>query len=130
MRKLKLLVAIAGALGLASAVAVAGVKSNSPTYVNTSGTLYAYGALGSARSSSDANAVIGCYLTGGGAAGCHAANSVGGSLYCSIYPASQGQINALMTMTANSYIYFGCDSSNHLTYLEIDNNSDNLPATP
>lgn len=122
---------VAAALALATA-AVAGTRYGSVVIVDTT-LRYAYGAMGSARSSLDANQYLGCQVyvpTGATAARvtCFARNAAGTPGSCtSTNPAA---VAAAQSINPDSYVWFQWDTSGNCTYLNVRACSYDAPKQP
>jgi hypothetical protein len=87
----------------------------------------AYGSLGSARASSDANQMIGC-SSYGNSGYCYARDRNNSSAMCLWSTPAQAQ--AVASLTDLSYIYFTFDSSGNCATVYVANYSYFLPPTP
>jgi hypothetical protein len=119
-----------GAL-VASTAAWAGYKSNFYVTVNTVSRI-AYGSMGAARGSTDANQSIGCtvqgFSNGTNMVICEAYNASNVSGYCtSSVPAI---VTAATSQTDASYIYFTWDVNGACTQLHVGNDSSYAPRQP
>jgi hypothetical protein len=109
----------------------AGLKSNSPVYISTSG-MYANGSLGSARNSSDALQYIGCYTRSDAMAAstlvCYARDSDGVAVSCSTTVASM--IAVAQGLNSDSHLWFSWDSTGECNRLDVYNVSQTPPKVP
>jgi hypothetical protein len=123
MKSFAIIAAATGGLLLQSA-AFAGYDFQS---VTTVGSTYAYGALKDARTSSNKNEYIGCYVVNDLSSntnyiGCSAADAKGNTYYC--YANNAPQLEA--GLNDASYLYFYGDSSHHCLSIETLNYSYNM----
>ena len=121
--------AIVSALGLALSIApaaLAGTHRTEQVYVNTS-YHYAYGSLGSARNSSDANQLIGCDVQGDGRvwASCYARDAA--NHYVSCTSEDPTIVDAARAIRSASYVYFQWSGSACSLVLVSNNSMDELP---
>ena len=124
----KLAIGLALAATLAVQAANAGYHYSTPITVGTGG---AYGAVRSARTSSDSKQFIGCAAFGAVNStstyvACSAEDSAGHSLYCATYNPSFYVWEAAMSVNEASMIIFNVDSSYNCTYIYVSNSSTNL----
>ncbi|WP_148273261.1 hypothetical protein [Stigmatella aurantiaca] len=122
-----------GAVLLAGTGALAGAKYARPVYVSTSSSGgYAYGSLGSARNSTDANQYIGC-TTSTGSSGEQIMNCfarTGGGISASCTSSASALVNAARSVTADAYIDFRWDGSGACTQLTVTHASYIQPTEP
>ncbi|MDC0712880.1 hypothetical protein POL68_30745 [Stigmatella sp. ncwal1] len=122
-----------GVVLLAGTGALAGAKYARPVYVSSSsGAGYAYGSLGTARSSTDVNQYIGC-TTSTGSSGeqvmnCFARSAGGISASCT--SSVSALVNAAHSVTADSYIDFRWDGTGACTQLTVTHASYMQPSVP
>jgi hypothetical protein len=118
-------------IGSLAGGAYAGYKSSAPVYVDTTARV-AWGAMGTARNSSDANQNIGCAIWGGTGtipeAYCSATDQNGVSLSC--YGTNANVIAAAHAVTTDSWIYFNVDGAGNCTTLYVYNYGEYSPKQP
>ncbi len=105
--------------------ASAGQRNNEPVYVAST---YAYGSMGSARTSGDNTQYIGCYAfsyhDGDVNVGCQARDANGNSVYC--YSTDPQFVQAVSAVNDESHIYFVRNSSSsQCTNITVGNHSYN-----
>ncbi len=112
---------VIGLIGAAGS-ALAGQRWNYPVSINET-SRYAVGAMADVRGTSDYNQAIGCWNNAGPtpAAGCLAINSAGLTKSCFTYNTTV--IDAIRTVSTDSYIYFQWNTDGTCAYVYIDNNS-------
>ncbi len=128
----KLLIASLILTGLLTAgVASAGGKYDYPVIVNSSG-MVAYGALGSARNSSDSNQYIGCYneaySSGSQYIICFARDSAAN--YASCTSTDPHFMAVAQSVSGDSFVEFSWNSSGTCTFVEVINTSYVPPKQP
>ena len=118
--------AVALAMGVASTVAVAGMKTNTTVYV-TNG--YASGSLSSARYSSNTLEYMACDLYSSGYISCSARNTAGTQVSCWTNTTSQPAFGQIIAgMNSGTFLAFWYDTStNQCTNIQLRNGSNYLP---
>jgi hypothetical protein len=126
MRRLILVLALLAVVGGAS---YAGQKLAYPVVI---GSNYAYGTLGTARNSADANQLIGCwaYSSRGQAPfmDCSARNSAGTYVVCS--STDPDFVAQARSVKGDSYVYFSWDSTGTCISLDVEHFSSWEPKQP
>ncbi|MCY1019253.1 hypothetical protein [Pyxidicoccus sp. MSG2] len=116
---------------LAGTAAWAGVKTVYNVGINTS-TRVAYGSMGTARGSADANQYIGCavlgFSSGSSSVTCLAQDASGVSAYCT--SSNPAIVTAATSQSGDAYLYFTYDASGACTYLYVSNLSSYAPREP
>jgi hypothetical protein len=109
----------------------AGLKISSAVFISTTNS-YAYGSMGSARASADANQNIGCdsYNSGGSSlyGYCHAQDSAG--LYKQCFWQGASYASTVASAAPGSSIWFYWDTNGNCTFIEVSNGSQYAPLTP
>jgi hypothetical protein len=121
MRKPFVLISVLGvliAIGAASA-ALAGYKGTYPVYVQPT---FAYGAMGTARNSTDGTQYIGCSVSytsdNGWWADCQAKNSAGDYFYCWTNDPVMAQV--VLGNSEGAYLYMSRPAANQTRCDEIE----------
>jgi len=118
----RILAAVAAVLLLSSATALAGARYSQGVYVNLA-SRYAWGALGGARNSADANQYIGCQTSGWVNSStsmlCWALDTAGNYGLCSSSDARL--VQAVTMMSDDSYVAFWWDANGNCTYVNVRN---------
>jgi hypothetical protein len=117
----------AGLVAVLSGTAYAGLKSNSPVFIDT-GLRIANGSLGSVRNTADAVQHIGCYTNAFAASVttfCQARNAAGTSISCST--TSANLVNVVHGLTGDSHLWFSWNAAGTCTEIDVYNVSQTPP---
>jgi len=87
----------------------------------TIGDRYAQGVLSAARNSADSKQYIGCQLDSFGGGSCAAGDNAGHYFYC--YTSDPKFVDAIQTISAQSFVYVYRSSSSQCAYLSVTNES-------
>lgn len=133
-RHIKIIASLVGGLGLllGAAAVQAGYKSESSVGISTYASYRAgYGAMGTARNSTDSNQQVGCSVESGSSyvfARCIARTAAGAYLECTSGSASI--VQAALAIGSASRIYFTEDLAGTCTGLHVTNYSNYKPMVP
>jgi hypothetical protein len=108
-----------------SGAAIAGVKYTTPVTINDTSRV-AYGAMGTARNSTDSDQYIGCQViatTSGSTSYTCSARSAAGVFRSCAGGNIASMVQAAASTTTDSYIYFSWDASGVCNYLVVTNYS-------
>ena len=122
-RKNLVIAAVLSALAIPS-LASAGLQSVLLTvrvHKYSSGSGYFYGALGSARNSSDSRQYIGCHVSNDNVAGCSARDQSGTSASCTTQISAQ--IATIKNVTDSSYVFASFGANGQCTSVTVSNRS-------
>ncbi|MGH8049234.1 MAG: hypothetical protein ACREPB_01090 [Arenimonas sp.] len=111
------------ALTAVAGAAMAGLSYSVPVNINDA-YKYAVGTMYGARASSDTVQYIGCYhnaYSSGGSANCYAVNAAGVSRSC--YTTNVNMVDAIRSISDESYIYFQWNTDGTCNYVLVDNGS-------
>jgi len=122
------------AIGFSLAVALTVQSANAGLHYSTAvvaGAGGAYGAVHSARVSSDSKQFIGCAAygavnTNSTYVACSASDSAGHAVYCATYNPSYYVWQSAMGVNDASFIIFNVDTQGNCTYIYHNNSSTNL----
>jgi hypothetical protein len=116
---------------VSSSSVFAGAKLTAPVYVSTT-YRFANGDLGTARNSSDANQLIGCYVyafaSGSAFATCYARDAAGNSGSCTTSVSTL--VQAAMSVGTDSYLWFNWNADGSCSEIDVRNNSYEQPKAP